>query len=211
MSSHNKRLAGWKFFSGIPAARGAMHGLVRCVALKRPVRRLVEELVGSDPPARREPGYYASVFHVFLKEQFDECCHLAALRRSCVDGFDHREEHQRRAFTPLPRYSVSKRHFMFGVPTAWAKSGRLSHLRCVCLRWNLQSLQTTSQVKAQEKRLRAVRATAASKFLPQPWQSGRPCNRYRQSRPRLKTEVARQMREDANVFVVDQRKDQTVA
>src|SRR5215469_3223809 len=43
MSSHNKRLAGWKFFSGIPAARGAMHGLVRCVAPKRPVRRLVED------------------------------------------------------------------------------------------------------------------------------------------------------------------------
>jgi GDPmannose 4,6-dehydratase len=57
-----------------------VHGLVRRVALEQPGQRLGRLTNSLDRihlhPASLES--YASVFHVFTRQQFDECYHLGA-------------------------------------------------------------------------------------------------------------------------------------
>jgi GDPmannose 4,6-dehydratase len=69
-----------------------VHGLVRRVALEQPQQRLSRLKNCLDRihihPASLDS--YASVFHVFTKQQFDECYHLAAqsfVAESFADGF----------------------------------------------------------------------------------------------------------------------------
>jgi GDPmannose 4,6-dehydratase len=69
-----------------------VHGLVRRVALEQPEQRLGRLKKCRDRiqmhPASLDS--YASVFHVFTKQQFDECYHLAAqsfVAESFADGF----------------------------------------------------------------------------------------------------------------------------
>jgi GDPmannose 4,6-dehydratase len=69
-----------------------VHGLVRRVALEQPAQRLgrlkgVLERIHLHPASLDS---YASVFHIFTKQQFDECYHLAAqsfVAESFADGF----------------------------------------------------------------------------------------------------------------------------
>jgi len=69
-----------------------VHGLVRRVALEQPGQRL-SRLKGCLDRIHIHPASldsYASVFHVFSKQQFDECYHLAAqsfVAESFADGF----------------------------------------------------------------------------------------------------------------------------
>jgi GDPmannose 4,6-dehydratase len=69
-----------------------VHGLVRRVALEQPGQRL-SRLKGCLDRIHIHPASldsYASVFHVFTKQQFDECYHLAAqsfVAESFADGF----------------------------------------------------------------------------------------------------------------------------
>ena len=69
-----------------------VHGIVRRVALEDPERRLARLKNVRDKitihPASLES--YASIFHVFTREQYDECYHLAAqsfVAESFADGF----------------------------------------------------------------------------------------------------------------------------
>lgn len=69
-----------------------VHGLVRRVALEQPQQRLGRLKTCLDRihlhPASLDS--YASVFHIFTKQQFDECYHLAAqsfVAESFADGF----------------------------------------------------------------------------------------------------------------------------
>jgi GDPmannose 4,6-dehydratase len=69
-----------------------VHGLVRRVALEQPEQRL-GRLRNCLPQLKIHPASldsYASIFHVFTKNQFDECYHLAAqsfVAESFADGF----------------------------------------------------------------------------------------------------------------------------
>jgi GDPmannose 4,6-dehydratase len=69
-----------------------VHGLVRRVALEQPEQRL-GRLRGCLDRIHIHPASldsYASVFHIFTKQQFDECYHLAAqsfVAESFADGF----------------------------------------------------------------------------------------------------------------------------
>jgi GDPmannose 4,6-dehydratase len=69
-----------------------VHGLVRRVALEQPEQRL-SRLQGCLDRIHIHPASldsYASVFHIFTREQFDECYHLAAqsfVAESFADGF----------------------------------------------------------------------------------------------------------------------------
>lgn len=69
-----------------------VHGIVRRVALEQPEQRLGRLRTVLDKvkihPANLDS--YASIFHVFTREQFDECYHLAAqsfVAESFADGF----------------------------------------------------------------------------------------------------------------------------
>ncbi|MGP0073337.1 MAG: GDP-mannose 4,6-dehydratase [Bryobacteraceae bacterium] len=69
-----------------------VHGIVRRVALEQPEQRLGRLKAVLDKvkihPANLDS--YASIFHVFTREQFDECYHLAAqsfVAESFADGF----------------------------------------------------------------------------------------------------------------------------
>jgi GDPmannose 4,6-dehydratase len=69
-----------------------VHGLVRRVALEQPSQRL-SRLKGCLDRIHLHPASlesYASVFHIFTKQQFDECYHLGAqsfVGESFADGF----------------------------------------------------------------------------------------------------------------------------
>jgi GDPmannose 4,6-dehydratase len=69
-----------------------VHGLVRRVALEQPGQRL-SRLHGCLDRIHLHPASlesYASVFHIFTKQQFDECYHLGAqsfVGESFADGF----------------------------------------------------------------------------------------------------------------------------
>ena len=69
-----------------------VHGLVRRVALEQPGQRL-GRLQGSLDRIHLHPASlksYASVFHIFTRQQFDECYHLGAqsfVGESFADGF----------------------------------------------------------------------------------------------------------------------------
>ena len=69
-----------------------VHGLVRRVALEQPGQRL-SRLKGCLDRIHLHPASlesYASVFHIFTKQQFDECYHLGAqsfVAESFADGF----------------------------------------------------------------------------------------------------------------------------
>lgn len=69
-----------------------VHGLVRRVALEQPQQRL-GRLKGCLDRVQLHPASldsYASVFHIFTRQQFDECYHLAAqsfVAESFADGF----------------------------------------------------------------------------------------------------------------------------
>jgi GDPmannose 4,6-dehydratase len=69
-----------------------VHGIVRRVALEQPEHRL-SRLKGVLDKIKIHPASldsYPSVFHVFSREQFDECYHLAAqsfVAESFADGF----------------------------------------------------------------------------------------------------------------------------
>ncbi len=69
-----------------------VHGMVRRVALEQPGQRL-SRLKGCLDRIHIHPASlesYASVFHIFTKQQFDECYHLAAqsfVAESFADGF----------------------------------------------------------------------------------------------------------------------------
>jgi GDPmannose 4,6-dehydratase len=69
-----------------------VHGLVRRVALEQPEQRL-SRLKGCLDRIHIHPASldsYASVFHVFTRQKFDECYHLAAqsfVAESFADGF----------------------------------------------------------------------------------------------------------------------------
>jgi GDPmannose 4,6-dehydratase len=69
-----------------------VHGLVRRVALEQPGLRF-SRLKGCLDRVHLHPGSldsYASIFHIFTKQQFDECYHLAAqsfVAESFADGF----------------------------------------------------------------------------------------------------------------------------
>jgi len=69
-----------------------VHGIVRRVALEQPEHRL-SRLKGVLNRIKIHPANldsYASIFHVFSREQFDECYHLAAqsfVAESFADGF----------------------------------------------------------------------------------------------------------------------------
>jgi len=69
-----------------------VHGLVRRVALEQPGLRF-SRLKGCLDRIHLHPGSldsYASIFHIFTKQQFDECYHLAAqsfVAESFADGF----------------------------------------------------------------------------------------------------------------------------
>jgi len=69
-----------------------VHGIVRRVALEQPEHRL-GRLKGVLDKVTIHPANldsYASIFHVFSREQFDECYHLAAqsfVAESFADGF----------------------------------------------------------------------------------------------------------------------------
>jgi len=69
-----------------------VHGIVRRVALEQPEHRLSRLKAVLDQikiqPANLDS--YASIFHIFSREQFDECYHLAAqsfVAESFADGF----------------------------------------------------------------------------------------------------------------------------
>jgi GDPmannose 4,6-dehydratase len=69
-----------------------VHGIVRRVALEQPEHRL-SRLKGTLDRIKIHPANlesYASIFHVFSREHFDECYHLAAqsfVAESFADGF----------------------------------------------------------------------------------------------------------------------------
>lgn len=69
-----------------------VHGLVRRVALEQPEQRL-SRLNNVLDKIQVQPGNldsYASIFHIFSRQQFDECYHLAAqsfVGESFADGF----------------------------------------------------------------------------------------------------------------------------
>ena len=69
-----------------------VHGLVRRVALEQPAQRL-GRLRGVSDQIQFHSGNldsYPSLFHLFSKQQFDECYHLAAqsfVAESFADGF----------------------------------------------------------------------------------------------------------------------------
>jgi GDPmannose 4,6-dehydratase len=69
-----------------------VHGIVRRVALEQPDQRL-SRLKGVVDQIKIHPANldsYPSIFHVFSREQFDECYHLAAqsfVAESFADGF----------------------------------------------------------------------------------------------------------------------------
>jgi len=69
-----------------------VHGLVRRVALEQPESRLsrLQGVLGQIQIQPANLDSYASIFHVFSKQQFDECYHLAAqsfVAESFADGF----------------------------------------------------------------------------------------------------------------------------
>src|SRR5579864_6079446 len=69
-----------------------VHGIVRRVALEQPGHRLsrLGPFVDRIQIHAANLDSYASVFHVFTKQQFDECYHLAAqsfVAESFADGF----------------------------------------------------------------------------------------------------------------------------
>src|SRR5882724_3649584 len=69
-----------------------VHGLVRRVALEQPEHRLsrLQNTLGKVQLHAANLDSYASVFHAFTKNQFDECYHLAAqsfVAESFADGF----------------------------------------------------------------------------------------------------------------------------
>ena len=69
-----------------------VHGLVRRVALEQPEQRLgrLKDCLDRIHIHPASLDSYASVFHVFTKQQFDECYHLAAqsfVAESFADGF----------------------------------------------------------------------------------------------------------------------------
>jgi GDPmannose 4,6-dehydratase len=69
-----------------------VHGIIRRVALEQPEQRL-SRLKGVWDKIKIHPGSldsYPSIFHIFSREQFDECYHLAAqsfVAESFADGF----------------------------------------------------------------------------------------------------------------------------
>ncbi len=69
-----------------------VHGIIRRVALEQPEQRL-SRLKGVLDQIKIHPGNldsYPSIFHIFSREQFDECYHLAAqsfVAESFADGF----------------------------------------------------------------------------------------------------------------------------
>jgi GDPmannose 4,6-dehydratase len=69
-----------------------VHGLVRRVALEDPTRRFtrIEHLLDRVTLHAASLESYPSIFHIFSKQQFDECYHLAAqsfVAESFLDGF----------------------------------------------------------------------------------------------------------------------------
>jgi GDPmannose 4,6-dehydratase len=69
-----------------------VHGLVRRVALEDPTRRFtrIDHLLESVQLHAASLESYPSIFHVFSKNEFDECYHLAAqsfVAESFADGF----------------------------------------------------------------------------------------------------------------------------
>jgi GDPmannose 4,6-dehydratase len=69
-----------------------VHGLVRRVALEQPEHRLsrLRNVLGQIQIHAANLDSYASIFHVFSKQAFDECYHLAAqsfVAESFADGF----------------------------------------------------------------------------------------------------------------------------
>ncbi|HTR35375.1 MAG TPA: GDP-mannose 4,6-dehydratase [Bryobacteraceae bacterium] len=69
-----------------------VHGIVRRVALEQPEHRLsrLAGILGKIQIHAANLDSYASVFHVFSKNEFDECYHLAAqsfVAESFADGF----------------------------------------------------------------------------------------------------------------------------
>src|ERR1044072_7572715 len=69
-----------------------VHGIVRRVALEDPSRRFtrIAHLLGRFPMHAAGLESSASIFHIFSRESFDECYHLAAqsfVAESFADGF----------------------------------------------------------------------------------------------------------------------------
>jgi GDPmannose 4,6-dehydratase len=69
-----------------------VHGLVRRVALEAPMRRFdrISHLIDKVNLHAASLESYASIFHIFTKNEFDECYHLAAqsfVAESFADGF----------------------------------------------------------------------------------------------------------------------------
>jgi GDPmannose 4,6-dehydratase len=69
-----------------------VHGIVRRVALEQPEQRLgrLKKVLDKVKIHPANLDSYASIFHVFTREQFDECYHLAAqsfVAESFADGF----------------------------------------------------------------------------------------------------------------------------
>jgi GDPmannose 4,6-dehydratase len=69
-----------------------VHGIVRRVALEQPEHRLsrLKPVLGRLKIHAANLDSYASIFHVFSREQYDECYHLAAqsfVAESFADGF----------------------------------------------------------------------------------------------------------------------------
>jgi GDPmannose 4,6-dehydratase len=69
-----------------------VHGIVRRVALEQPEQRLgrLKAVIDKVKIQPANLDSYASIFHVFTREQFDECYHLAAqsfVAESFADGF----------------------------------------------------------------------------------------------------------------------------
>src|SRR6266571_7050884 len=69
-----------------------VHGLVRRVALEAPERRTerIEKLLDRVKMHAASLESYASIFHIFSRQKFDECYHLAAqsfVGESFADGF----------------------------------------------------------------------------------------------------------------------------
>jgi GDPmannose 4,6-dehydratase len=69
-----------------------VHGVVRRVALEQPESRLgrLRDVLGQIQIQPANLDSYASIFHVFSKQPFDECYHLAAqsfVAESFADGF----------------------------------------------------------------------------------------------------------------------------
>jgi len=69
-----------------------VHGLIRRVALEQPEYRLsrLRDALGKVQLHPANLDSYASLFHVFSRQEFDECYHLAAqsfVAESFADGF----------------------------------------------------------------------------------------------------------------------------